>query len=116
MLEAFHLLRQRGHDVCLLSVGPGEGAISVRRWAAERNLSQYVECFVVIPGLNGFMCDLTVDSLANAIVGAMNSGPANEELIHATRAAFSKARWDNQILTFPASRLEFDSGNKRDYE
>jgi glycosyltransferase involved in cell wall biosynthesis len=71
---------------------------------------------VVIPGLNGFMCDLTVESLANAIIGAMNSGPANEELIHATRVAFSKARWDEQILTFLASRLELDSGNKRHYE
>jgi len=62
---------------------------------------------VVLNGLNGYVCDLTPDSLAQAIRIAVASPPFQDDprLLELCRSCFGKERWGKQVWSILESKL-----------
>ena len=64
-------------------------------------------CNIVIPGLNGYVADLTPESLADAILSAVAERPLDDPVIYAAcRKSFGKDRWDEQVWSLMTRCLE----------
>ncbi len=63
---------------------------------------------IVINRLNGYVCDLTPESLARAIRDAMNYSPLSNcpELLENCRKALGKDRWERQVWSILQSSLK----------
>ena len=61
---------------------------------------------VVIPGLNGYVCDLTPESLAEKILEARQNNPLETvALLEACRKGLGKERWNAQVWSYLEGRL-----------
>jgi len=62
---------------------------------------------IVIPGFNGYVCDLTPESLANSILEAYRANPlSNVSVLEACRNSLGKKRWDRQVWSYIERKLE----------
>lgn len=65
-------------------------------------------CNIVVDRLNGYVCDLTPESLAKAIREAVNYSPLSNcpELLGNCRRALSKDRWERKVWSILQSTLK----------
>lgn len=65
-------------------------------------------CNIVVDRLNGYVCDLTPESLARAIREAVNCSPlySSPELLENCRKALGKDRWERQVWSILQSALK----------
>ncbi len=62
---------------------------------------------IVIPGFNGYICDLTPESLAHAILEARRVNPLdNPAVLEACRKSLGKARWERQVWLYLKKKLQ----------
>lgn len=65
---------------------------------------------IVIDGLNGYVCDLRPESLADCLVRALESPPCepDNQIVRACRESLGKPRWERQVWERLVSCLELD--------
>lgn len=66
---------------------------------------------LVIDGLNGYVCDLNIEALADAIQTALDPPAKPPAVLEAMRASFSKERWERRIWSILSSHLELPNAS-----
>ncbi len=62
---------------------------------------------IVINGLNGYICDLTPESLADAIMEAAKTRPLDDQaVLDRCRESLGKPRWERRVWRFLVQRLD----------